>query len=209
MKNFLVKLLTNAFVVNIAIAIVFVFGVMYATLKWLDVYTKHNQAVVVPDVKGLTVDKAAPFMESSGLRYEIIDSVFSKKVVPGSIVELMPEAGSKVKEGRIVYITVNALTSQMAIVPRVKDLSYRQAYAMLKAAGFKSIEIEYVPGEYKDLVMGISHNDIPLEEEKRLPLSAHLVLHISNGDPNSEVGDSLDINGKPVQRLDSEDENWF
>ena len=88
----------------------------------------------------------------------MIDSVFSKDVAPGSIVELVPGVGSKVKEGRIVFVTINALTSQMAVIPEVEDLSFRQAYALLRARGFSSVEIEYVPGDYKDLAMGVELN---------------------------------------------------
>ncbi|MDL2222383.1 PASTA domain-containing protein, partial [Parabacteroides sp. OttesenSCG-928-N08] len=61
----------------------------------------------------------------------MIDSVFSKDVAPGSVVELVPKAGSKVKEGRIVFVTINALTAQMGRIPEVEDLSFRQAYALL------------------------------------------------------------------------------
>ena len=72
--------------------------------------------------------------------------------------ELVPGVGSKVKEGRIVFVTINALTSQMAVIPEVEDLSFRQAYALLRARGFSSVEIEYVPGDYKDLAMGVELN---------------------------------------------------
>ncbi len=51
--------------------------------------------------------------------------------------------------------TVNALTSQMATIPEVEDLSFRQAYAILRARGFEKIEIEYVPGDFKDLALGV------------------------------------------------------
>ena len=54
--------------------------------------------------------------------------------------ELVPGVGSKVKEGRIVFVTINALTSQMAVIPEVEDLSFRQAYALLRARGFSSVE---------------------------------------------------------------------
>ena len=102
--------------------------------------------MVVPDVKGMKLEDAAEFFGNNKLRYNVIDSVFSKDVAPGSIVELVPGVGSKVKEGRIVFVTINALTSQMAVIPEVEDLSFRQAYALLRARGFSSVEIEYGDG---------------------------------------------------------------
>lgn len=154
MSNFFVKLIKNPFVINLLLVIVVSCGVVYGVLAWLDSYTRHNQAVVVPDVKGMKLEDAAEFFGNNKLRYNVIDSVFSKDVAPGSIVELVPGVGSKVKEGRIVFVTINALTSQMAVIPEVEDLSFRQAYALLRARGFSSVEIEYVPGDYKDLAMG-------------------------------------------------------
>ena len=194
MSNFFVKLIKNPFVINLLLVIVVSCGVVYSVLAWLDSYTRHNQAVVVPDVKGMKLEDAAEF--------------FGKDVAPGSIVELVPGVGSKVKEGRIVFVTINALTSQMAVIPEVEDLSFRQAYALLRARGFSSVEIEYVPGDYKDLAMGVELNGRTLLKGEHVPLTAHLVLKVSSGDPNM-LPDSLALDSIPVEPLDSDIENWF
>ena len=208
MSNFFVKLIKNPFVINLLLVIVVSCGVVYGVLAWLDSYTRHNQAVVVPDVKGMKLEDAAEFFGNNKLRYNVIDSVFSKDVAPGSIVELVPGVGSKVKEGRIVFVTINALTSQMAVIPEVEDLSFRQAYALLRARGFSSVEIEYVPGDYKDLAMGVELNVRTLLKGEHVPLTAHLVLKVSSGDPNM-LPDSLALDSIPVEPLDSDIENWF
>lgn len=200
----LTKFIKHPVVINLLLAVVITIGVIFGVLAWLDHYTRHNQAVVVPDVKGLTVSEAAQFFESNGLRYNVIDSVFAKDAAPGSIVELVPSAGSKVKEGRIVFITVNALTSQMATLPEVEDLSFRQAYALLKAAGFTNIEIIYKPGEYKDLALGIETNGKLLTPGEHVPLTAPLELLVSNGEPEEELTDST-----AVETIDASEEDWF
>ena len=210
MSNFFVKLIKNPFVINLLLVIVVSCGVVYGVLAWLDSYTRHNQAVVVPDVKGMKLEDAAEFFGNNKLRYNVIDSVFSKDVKPGAIVELGPMAGSKVKEGRIVFVTVNALTSQMATIPEVEDLSFRQAYAILRARGFEKIEIEYVPGDFKDLALGVELHGRVLQKGEHVPLTAPLVLKVSSGDAEMPV-DSLGLpdDSVPVESLDSEEENWF
>ena len=175
MSRFFVKLIKSPIVINLLLAAVVTGGVIYGVLAWLDTYTRHNEAVIVPDVKGLKLQEAASFFESSGLRYNVIDSVFSKDVTPGSIVELVPSVGSKVKEGRIVFVTINALTSQMGLIPEIEDLSFRQAYALLKARGFNNIEIKYVPGDFKDLAIGVSANGRSLCNGDQVPLAASLL----------------------------------
>lgn len=206
MNNFFVKLIKNPYVLNLLLAVVVACVLIYGTLVWLDKYTRHNEAVVVPDVKGLKIEEAAEFFKNNNLRYNVIDSVFSKDVDPGAIVELVPSAGSKVKEGRIVFITVNALTSQMATIPEVEDLSFRQAYALLKARGFEKVEIEYVPGDFKDLAVSVDLRGRTLAKGEHVPLTAPLVLKVSSGDAELPT-DSL--SNMPVESLDSEEENWF
>ena len=206
MNNFFVKLIKNPYVLNLLLAVVVACALIYGTLVWLDKYTRHNEAVVVPDVKGLKIEEAAEFFKNNNLRYNVIDSVFSKDVDPGAIVELVPSAGSKVKEGRIVFITVNALTSQMATIPEVEDLSFRQAYALLKARGFEKVEIEYVPGDFKDLAVSVDLRGRTLAKGEHVPLTAPLVLKVSSGDAELPT-DSL--SNMPVESVDSEEENWF
>ncbi len=208
MNDFLVKLIKNPLVVNVLLMFAVLILVIFGTLKWLDNYTRHNEVVIVPDVKGLTMEDAVSFFENNGLRYNIIDSVFSKDVAPGTIVELKPNAGSKVKEGRIVFITLNALSSQMEAVPDVEDMSFRQAYALLRARGFESVEIEYVPGDFKDLVIAIELRGRVLKSGEKVPLTSHLILKVSNGEDEVLPEDSLGLDA-PVVPLNSEEESWF
>lgn len=180
---------------------------LFVVLKWLDQYTHHNEAVVVPDVKGLELDEAAAFLHNNHLRYNVIDSVYSKDVAPGSVVELVPAAGSKVKEGRIVFVTINAMTAQMAIIPEVEDLSFRQAYALLKSRGFTTIEIKYVPGLYKDLAIAVEVNGEEIPYGDRIHLTAPLTLTVSSGD--AFPPDSLELDSIPIEPLNSDIESWF
>lgn len=184
-------------------------ALIYGTLAWLDHYTRHNEAVIVPDVKGLSMNEAKSFFDNTGLRYNVIDSVFSNDVNPGAIVEVVPEPGSKVKEGRIVFVTINALTAQMAIIPEVADLSFRQAYALLRSLGFKNIEVKFVPGDYKDLAVGVERNAQMINRGERVPLASTLTLIISNGEKEIDSLSLDSFNVMPVESLNSDLEEWF
>ena len=106
-----------------------------------------------------------------------------------------------------MFVTVNAMTSQMATIPEVEDLSFRQAYALLKARGFEKIEIEYVAGKFKDLAIGVEMRGRALAKGTHVPLTAPLVLKVSSGTDEMPL-DSLPEN-RPVESLDSEEEKWF
>jgi beta-lactam-binding protein with PASTA domain len=186
----------------IAVSILLVYG----TLKYIDTYTNHNQAVVVPDIRGLQVVDAEPFLEQNLLRYTIIDSVYSKDVAPGAIVELTPEANAKVKKNRIIYITINANTEKTVFLPEVKDFSFREAYARLKSLGFKDVELKYVSGEFRDLTIGVEYNDKMVDSVTRVPLTATLILVVSDGHIIPLENDSI-MDEKPV--IIESNENWF
>ena len=93
MSNFITRLIKHPFIISLLLMIIVTCGIFYGALSWLDTYTRHNQAVVVPDVKGMKLEDAIPFLDNNHLRYNVIDSVFSKDVAPGAIVEVVPSVG--------------------------------------------------------------------------------------------------------------------
>ena len=174
--------------VHLVSAIVVFCIIIFAVLQGLNVYTLHNKAIIIPDVKGLTMADASVFLENKGLRYTVIDSVYTKDVKPGAIAEIIPAIGSKVKKGRILFITINAHTVQMAAIPNIIDLSLRQGEAQIHAQGFSSVEIKYVPGPYRDLIIGVEFQGKELKSGEMVPLTSALILKVGNGgrDPEEE-----------------------
>ena len=207
MKSFLGKI----FKLPVYIHLLAVIGVtcltVYIVLKSIDSYTNHNQAVNVPDVRGLQIEDAAPFFEKNLLRYTVIDSIYSKAAIPGAIVELLPEANSKVKKNRLVYITINAKTEETAPIPEITDISYRQAYALLKARGFLDVESKYVTGEFRDLTVGVEYGGKMIEEGTPVPLTAKLILVISDGNIIPLEEDSVVVETPEI--VASGEEIWF
>ena len=127
------------------------------------------------------------------MRYQIVDSVYSKGVLPGAIVEVSPGVGSKVKNRRIISITLNAKGEQRAEIPDVADLSYRQAYAILQARGFTLIETKYVPGRYRNLAVQVELNGRKLNPGELTPVSSMLILNVSDGMESARTGDTENV----------------
>ncbi len=123
------------FWVNILVMIVAVVLIVFGVMKWLDVYTRHGEAVVVPDVKGMTVDEASKMFRNHGLVCVVSDSTYVKNKAAGIVLDVNPGAGQKVKEGRTIYLTINTLSIPLRAVPDVADnSSLRQAQAKVLAA---------------------------------------------------------------------------
>ena len=189
-----------------AVVILLLFGV----LKWLDVYTRHGEAVVVPDVKGMTVGEAEMLLRNHGLVCVVSDSNYVKNKHAGSILELNPSAGQKVKEGRTIYLTINTLDVPLRLVPDVADnSSVRQAQAKILAAGFKLSENELISGE-KDWVYGVKYKGRQLNMGDKVPVGATLTLLVGDGETQVQDSDSLEIVEDAAGTTDvSTDDSWF
>lgn len=180
-KNIIKKILGNIYVKNIFfICIVFVVLVILV-LVGLHLYTKHNESVDVPAVKGLQIEDAIGIFSSADLKYEIVDSIFQTGGVPGAILEQNPKAGSKVKKGRLIYLTTQAKNRQMIEIPSLQDYSLRQAEAQLNALGFSNISIEEVPSAYKGIVLSISYRGEVLAPGQKVPKGAALRMTVGAG----------------------------
>ena len=203
------------FWINILAMIAVVVLLMFGTLKGIDIYTHHGEAVVVPDVKGMTVAEAGAVFDSRGLACIVSDSTYVKDKPAGCILDYNPAAGQKVKEGRIIYLTINAINIPLQVVPDVADnSSLRQAEARILASGFKLNDIEYMAGE-KDWVYGVKYQDRVLAMGEKVPMGATLTLMVGNGGEEMQEGDSLsaDEGAEPREVVTSEssaaDESWF
>lgn len=206
---------TNKFFwLNLVAMIIVVVALLFGVLKWLDVYTRHGEAVVVPDVKGMTVDEATRMFSSHGLVCVVSDSNYVKNKAAGIVLDVNPGAGQKVKEGRTIYLTINTLSIPLRAVPDVADnSSLRQAQAKVLAAGFKLNEVHLVSGE-KDWVYGIQYQGRPLEAGEKVPLGAFLTLMVGNGEDDTLDGDSTVTTeeiGEPVpsETSSTQDDSWF
>lgn len=150
-------------------------------LFWLDSYTRHGKAIVVPSVKYLSITEAKGILERKGFHCEIIDSLFNDKVEPGVIVEQTPEANAKVKEGRTIYLTINAFSPKTIVMPSIIDGSERQARSMLGNMGFTNIQVQYEPSPYKDLVLNVLSNGRPVQSGEKIPISSRITLVVGMG----------------------------
>ena len=83
------------FWVNILVMIVAVVLIVFGVMKWLDVYTRHGEAVVVPDVKGMTVDEASKMFRNHGLVCVVSDSNYVKNMAAGIVLDVNPGIGRK------------------------------------------------------------------------------------------------------------------
>ena len=205
------------FWLNIAGMIAVVCLAIFGVLRGLDAYTRHGQSVEVPKLSGLPVEEASAIASQKGLKCIVVDSDYVKTSIPGRILDQNPPMGQRVKEGRIIYLTINSFSIPLQAVPDVADnSSVRQAEARLLAAGFRLTSNDSIPGE-KDWVYAVKYRGDSLAIGAKVPTGAILTLVIGNGEEPPQPTDSLGIDslrrhpvGMPAgegQTLDEEE--WF
>ena len=100
-------------------------------------YTRHDAIVDVPDLRGMTLDAARDSLLAWGFGMGPHEEYY----VPGSplnrILDQNPAAGTPIKPGRSVYVTVNAKERPKTTVPEVEGSSLRDARHRLKSAGLE------------------------------------------------------------------------
>lgn len=164
--------------VNVGIALasgVLIAGIILFSLRFS---TNHGEEVSVPQLTGLYVEEAEALLNKAGLLYEVIDSVYVRNKLQGEIVEQVPEAESKVKEGRKIYLIINSMSDKLIVVPDVQNVSYRQARATLEACGFVISHTESRPSEFPNLVLDVRSGAISVKAGDRLPDGTRIVLVI-------------------------------
>ncbi len=91
--------------------------------------------VTVPDVVGKQVDTARNIIISNNLRVSVSDA-FSDKVPAGHVISQQPEAGTTVKEQRMITIIVSK-GGEITVVPDLRGLNRRDAELQIKNSGLK------------------------------------------------------------------------
>lgn len=171
----------------IVLPLLVVGGLLFCGWLWLRYYTRHGVAMRVPDLKGLTFTEAGAMLEARQLRALVIDSVYTDELPKGSIVEQDPVAGLEVKPGRKVYLVLNASQPKMIDMPRLVDLSKRQAISVLDIIGLKVQELQYRPDPCVDCVIAQLYKGTPIAADARIRRGEAITLVLGSGDKGERV----------------------
>lgn len=153
----------------------------------LRIYTQHSKVLSVPDFRGMTMDEILDTSKKAVLRFEIIDSVYLSDFKKGAVVSQIPAANAKVKKGRKIFLTLNAVTPEMTVMPDVTDVSFRQAQSMLELHGLKVGRIIYRPHIAKDYVLEQMRDSIKINPYTRIKKGTYIDLVLGSGPTNEKT----------------------
>lgn len=181
----LLKLLrSKLFWVQLGLASLLSIGLLFALMRYLKVYTKHGQEIVVPDLLDLHVDQLAGVLETFHLQPVVVDSAYLKGKPARLIYDQDPKPGSKVKEGRSIYVSITSSNTPKVRVPELVDLSLRKATIDLKNLGLELGELIMRPDIASNVVLEMQQNGKKISAGKEIPKGSFvdLVVGIYNVD---------------------------
>ncbi len=163
-----------------AMAIVAVLG--YLFFHWITFVTHHGDEITVPNLARMNEAQVEEKLDELDLDYVIVDTVdYNPKFPKLAVVEQEPTAGSKVKQGRQIYIKINSDTYKMVAIPDLVDKTYRQAVPTLKAIGLAEGDITYVPHMGKDMVLEMRINGKKVKPGEKVLKATKIDLVLGDG----------------------------
>lgn len=144
--------------------------------------TNHGETLTVPDLMGMPLESLDEFLGDRNMRYEVnSDSSYSADYPPFSVLKQYPKAGSKVKENRKIYLSLNAKNPPKVKMPKLVDGSLKNAQLVLQSYGLLLGEIKYVPHQFQNAVLEQNLKGVAVEEGTYLSKGSKIDLVVGDG----------------------------
>lgn len=173
---------SKTFVIQLAIAAGIIVVLSFFLMQFLKFRTNHGEEIPVPDLAKMQLEIAEEKLSEAGLELILLDTVdFQSDMPPFSIVEQDPKAGNTVKDGRKIYVKINAGEYNDVNLPVFKDKTYRQILANIKALGLKEGKITYKPHLAKDIVLQVLQDGKNIKEGDKVKKNSTLDFVLGDG----------------------------
>jgi len=186
MSNFVAYLKTKSFRNTILFAIGSVIVVVLIAFYSLGYYTRHGSGIPVPKITGINIDRALSTLKEQGFGVSI-DSVYVLDQAPGTVIEQDPDAGTNVKEGRVIYLKIVKNQAPNVALPDILDAPYISAEATLSNYGIKIGDTTYKSDIARDHVLEIKFAGQPIQPGTKIPKGSKVDLVLGDGSGASEV----------------------
>ncbi|MCK9640610.1 MAG: PASTA domain-containing protein [Prolixibacteraceae bacterium] len=180
-------ILSKIFRKHVVAALLLTIVLLWLTMLILSFYTHRGESLAIPDFTGLTMNEARQVAKKMNLRFELEDSVYKADRKVGTILTQNPGPGHKIKSGRMIYLTLVSSIPGQEEVPKVTDISLRQARVLLESKGFAIGRVEYIPSEFNDLVLDQKSKGVSLVPGTRLDNGATIDLVVGQNGGSFET----------------------
>ncbi len=178
MWNQIKALLTNRKFYYTLVGLGVLVGVVLMLLDFvvMPAYTNYDEGVTVPDISQVSLEEAQQRLTTYGLRYKVAERRSNSAYPADYVIDQTPAPAEIVKPNRKVYLTVNTVSNPTVKVPKVIDLSKRNAQIQLQNYGLHVGTVSFVSARFKSRVL---RQSIP--PGKEVPKGTAVDLAVSDG----------------------------
>lgn len=170
--------------------LLFLFFIFFQSLSWI---TRHDKTLAVPSVTGKSFEEAKKILEAQGFEVEVQDTVYNDTAALLSVVKQFPNADSKVKMNRTVYLVINRDAAPDIDMPNLLGMSFRSAVITLQQQKLKLEDTIYQP-HVSRMVLDQQYKGQPIKAGTKIPMGSGIVLVIGIG-TGTELLDVPDLIG--------------
>lgn len=168
-------------IVHVLLIAVMLYGLFWVASLVLNNYTRHGEYITLPNLKGLSFEETEKLLTAKKLRLQISDTVYMDKYPKYAVVEQNPSPNSKVKEGRIIYLSLNSGTAQTIPMPNLINTSEHYAESVLQSLGFKLGEITYKPDIAAGAVLDMQYRGYSIQPDAKVAKGSTIDLIVGDG----------------------------
>lgn len=180
MQNFFKYIISPDFRKQLLIAAVSILVLIITIIISLKYYTRHGEGQAVPNLKGMSIDKALDVLKEEGFSYQI-DSIFILDKKPGTVLEQDPDPNTQVKINRIIYLTiVSSLTPDVSF-PELENKTFREATAILENHGLKLGDTVYKNDIARDAILDYTYAGQFVKVGQKIPKGSRINLVLGDG----------------------------
>lgn len=125
-----------------AVALIALFGILLLTGQTIKESSTSASTDLVPTLVGKTLEEAKSTAKLRAYTTEVIETVASDAYPSGVVIEQTPAAGTALKAGGVISISVSA-GAAMPLAPDLTGMTLAQAEETLLEAGLNRGEVEY------------------------------------------------------------------
>lgn len=155
--------------------------ILFLVFTFLKIYARQGQEYELPDVVGTNI---ADLQADNPIDLDVVvmDSVYRPGQEGGRILTQDPKAGTMVKKGRKLYITMTAYSPEDAVLPELAGLTVRQAVSELLNIGLEVGKLKFVEDRYKNSVIDQTCNGKTVYAGQQIARGSVIDLTVGLGD---------------------------
>jgi len=186
MKKLIEFIKTKKFWLHGVLASISAIIFLWLFFQIMNLYTNHNQEVVVPDFKGKSITELDKFIEGKEIIYKIIDSLYLPDQQPGVVVNQDPLVNGKVKKNRKIYLYVSSTVPPQIMMPKLIDRSLRQATSMIESYGLKIGRVNFINDPCVNCILKQLIDGAEIQSGTPVKKGSQIDLVVGKGDKNNK-----------------------